>query len=68
MPETRFYLVSDVIHLPRFRHCPLSRGLGFLGLHRRPMIDYFSNRKNCNFYNNISTISFDCMAANSERH
>ena len=27
--------------LPSFRHYPLTRGLGFLGLHRRP-IDYFS--------------------------
>ena len=28
--------------LPSFRHYPLTRGLGFLGLHRRPKIDYFS--------------------------
>ena len=27
---------------PSFRHYPLTRGLGFLDLHRRPMIDYFS--------------------------
>ena len=27
---------------PRFRHYSLTRGLGFLGLHRRPMIGYFS--------------------------
>ena len=33
MPETRFTY---------FRHYPLTRGLEFLGLHRRPMIDYFS--------------------------
>ena len=25
-----------------FRHYPLTRGLGFLRLHRRPMFDYFS--------------------------
>ena len=25
-----------------FRHYPLARGLEFLGLHRRPMNDYFS--------------------------
>ena len=28
--------------LPSFRHYPLTRGLGFLGLHRRPMHDHFS--------------------------
>ena len=27
--------------LPRFRHYPLTRGLEFLGLHQRPMINYF---------------------------
>ena len=34
MPETS---------LPSFRHYPLIRGLGFLGLHRRPMFDFFPN-------------------------
>ena len=28
--------------LPNFRHIPLTRGLEFFGLHRRPMFDYFS--------------------------
>ena len=28
--------------LPSFRHYPLARGLGFLGLLRRPMNDYIS--------------------------
>ena len=28
--------------LPSFRHYPFTRRFGFLGLHRRPMIDYFS--------------------------
>ena len=33
MLETRFF---------EFPALPLTRGLGFLGLHRRPMFDYFS--------------------------
>ena len=33
MPGTRF---------TEFRQFPLTRGLGFLRLHRRPMFDYFS--------------------------
>ena len=34
MPETK---------LPSFRHYPLTQGLGFLSLHQRLMIDYFSS-------------------------
>ena len=33
MPGTRF---------TKFPSLSVARGLGFLGLHRRPMIDYFS--------------------------
>ena len=44
----------------RFRHNPLIRWLGFLGLHRRPMIGYFSfiiGSKNRRLYNTMSIIS-----------
>ena len=37
MPETRFTSCK-----PHFRHYPLTRRLGFLGLHQRTMFDYFS--------------------------
>ena len=55
MPETRF---------TEFRHYPLTRGLGFLGLHRRPMFDYCLiiflsyDIKNCYLLSVISVIVF----------
>ena len=57
MPETR---------LTRFRHYPLTRGLEFLGLHRRPMPDYFLtyDGKNRNFKKNL--LQSRGMMANSE--
>ena len=51
MPETRFTEFPKFSVDPRaglsqsassFRNFPLGRGLGFLGLHRRPMFDCFS--------------------------
>ena len=38
MPETRF---------TEFMHYPLTRGLRFLGLHRRPMTDYYCTARQC---------------------
>ena len=34
--------IMSETRLLSFRHYPLTRGLEFLGLHRTPMIDYFS--------------------------
>ena len=34
-----------------FRHCPFTLGLGFLGLHRRPVIDFF-----CLYFRSPSTL------------
>ena len=55
--------------MPETRYCPLTRGLGFLGLHWRPMIDYFSYlllEKNLSFKKSIYS---QCgMMANFENH
>ena len=52
--------------LPSFRHYQLTRGLGFLGLHWRPMINYCSYL----LLNKISESLYNLryVKANSERH
>ena len=41
-PEGKRIMNARKRGLPSFRHYLLTRGLGFLGLHRRPMFDFFS--------------------------
>ena len=59
MPETRF------------RHYPLTRVLEFLGMHQRPMADYFSTFDIKNYYLSVVSFIFDILCRRttfSERH
>ena len=48
LPEGKWIMLET--RLPRFRYFPLTRGLGFLGLHPRPMFDYFFSYGIKNYY------------------